>query len=401
MTTNQHSRNHLSTPVHDLQDGSLTRRSALGTLGAWAALPATFHSPVRSEDTSPLKIAQSTALSGPLGELGQAMHQGANACFAATNAKGGINGRLVELTAVDDGYDVKRALANVKGFIEDRSNFALFNCMGTPMIEAMLPQVIESGIPFFAPFSGALSARPKGVRNVFNIRASYADETEQLVQHLATVGIKRIAIVYQNNSFGKEVFNATQQAMTKHKLDATAVVTVENNSADAAVAATRIASSNPEAVLVGLAGKPTIDFVKAIRLQRKGLPLYALSIMGTAATLRAIGDDATGIAVSQVVPLPGNSVVPVVREFQQAWKAAGITLEPSHLGLEGYINARVFVEALRRAGRNPTRTTFIDSLWNLKRHDLGGFEVSFSDSAKNASRFVELTMVSRDGRFIR
>lgn len=401
MTTNQNSHRPLSTSAHHLLEGKLTRRRALGTLGAWAALPATFHAPVHAEDTSPLRIAQSTALSGPLGELGQAMHQGAKACFAAINAKGGVNGRPIQLTAVDDGYDVQRALANVKAFIEDRNNFALFNCMGTPMVEAMLPQVIASGMPFFAPFSGALSARPANVRNVFNIRASYADETEQLVQHLATVGVKRIAIVYQNNSFGKEVFNATQQAMRKHKLDATAVVTVENNSADAAVAAARIASSNPAAVLVGLAGKPTVDFVKAMRLQRRSMPLYALSIMGAAAILRALGDDATGIAVSQVVPLPGNSVTLVVREFQQAWKAAGVTMEPSHLALEGYINARVFVEALRRAGRNPTRSTFIDSLWNLKHYDMGGFEVSFSDSAKNASRFVELTTVSRDGRFIR
>ena len=381
---------HLDTP--------LTRRSVLGAL---AALPAAFHAPTRADDTGPIKIAQSTALSGPLGELGQAMHQGAKAGFAAINAKGGVNGRLIELTALDDGYDVKRALAHVKGFIEDRSNFALFNCMGTPMIEAMLPQVIESGIPFFAPFSGALSARPKNVRNVFNIRASYADEAEQLVQHLATIGIKRIAIAYQNNAFGKEVFDATQLSMAKHKLDATAIVTVESNSSDVNAAVAKITSSNPEAVLVGLAGKPTIDFVKAIRLQRKGLPLYALSIMGAAATLKAMGDDATGIAVSQVVPMPGNTVVPMVREFQQAWKAAGVTLEPSHLALEGYVNARVFAEALRRAGRNATRSSFIDSTWSLKRYDLGGFEVSFSDSAKNASRFVELTMVSRDGRFIR
>ncbi|OOG45038.1 ABC transporter substrate-binding protein [Polaromonas sp. A23] len=387
-----------STPTHTAPTPSPTRRRALGTL---AALPLAFHAPMRASTTAPLRIAQSTALSGPLGELGQAMHQGAKACFAAINAKGGVNGRPIELAAVDDGYDVKRALANVKGFIEDSNNFALFNCMGTPMIEAMLPQVIESGIPFFAPFSGALSVRPKNARNVFNIRASYADEAEQLVQHLATVGIKRIAIVYQNNSFGKEVFDATQRSMTKHKLDATAIVTVENNSSDAGAAAAKIATSNPEAVLVGLAGKPTIDFVKATRMHRKGLPLYALSIMGAAATLKAMGDDATGIAISQVVPLPNNTVVPMVREFQQAWKAAGATLAPSHLALEGYVNARAFAEALRRAGNNPTRNSFIDNTWNIKRYDLGGFELSFTDSATNASRFVELTMVSRDGRFIR
>ena len=252
-----------------------SRRSVLGAL---AALPFAASLSVRAaDDTSPIKIAQSIALTGPLGELGQAMHQGAKVCFAAVNAKGGVHGRPIELTVADDGYDVKRSMANVNGFMEDSGNFALFNCMGTPMIEAMLPKVIESGIPFFAPFSGALSIRPKNTRNIFNIRASYADEAEQLVQHLATVGIKRIAIVYQNNSFGKEVFSATQRAIAHYKLEPIATVTVENDSTDAASAAKKIAASAPEAVLVGLAGKPTIAFVKAVRQERKGLQLYALS----------------------------------------------------------------------------------------------------------------------------
>lgn len=375
---------------------TISRRRALAAL---AATPLASHLPARAQDA--LRICQSIALSGPLGDLGQAMHQGARACFAAVNAQGGIAGRAIELVTMDDGYDTRRALANVDTFLADKASFALFNCMGTPMIEAMLPRVLESGTPFFAPFTGALVARPKTTRNIFNIRASYPDEAEQLVQHLATIGIRRIGIAYQNNSFGKEVFEGARLAMEKHKLSGSIAVTVENNGSDAAAAAQKLVAANPEAVLVGLAGKPTLDFVKAIRAQRRGLPLYALSVMGSAATLRALGDDATGIAVSQVVPSPGNSVVPVVREFQQAWKAAGITLEPSHLALEGYINARVFAEALRRAGRNASRAAFIDSTWNMKRHDLGGFEVSFSEPGRNASRFVELTMVGRDGRFIR
>lgn len=371
-------------------------------LGTLAALPLAMHTPfVRAEDNGTLKISQSIALSGPLGDLGQAMQQGAKACFAGINAKGGIHGRRIELVSMDDGYDVKRALANVQGFLADPNSFALFNCMGTPMIDAMLPQVIASGIPFFAPFTGALLARPKNVRNVFNIRASYPEEAEQLVQHLATIGIKRIGIAYQNNTFGKEVYEGARLAMDKHKLTSSLAVTVENTGADAAPAAAKLVAGGPEAVLIGLAGKPTLDFVKAIRAQRRGLPLYALSIMGAAATLRALGADAIGIAISQVVPLPSNSVAPVVRDFQQAWKAAGVTLEASHLGLEGYINARVFAEALRRAGRNPKRDDFIDAAWNIKKFDLGGFQVSFSEPGQNASRFVELTMVGRSGRFLR
>lgn len=377
---------------------ALSRRAILG---AMAALPVAFHGPTRAQDASPIKIAQSTALTGPLVDLGLPLHQGAKAYFAALNAKGGVNGRPIELTVADDAYEVPRSLANVKGFIADGSYFAIFNCLGTPMTEAMLPAVIESGIPFFAPLTGALLARPKGVRSVFNIRASYADETENLVRHLATIGIKRIAIVHQNNAFGKDVATAAKQFIAQNKLTETATATIENNGSDASAAAAKVAASQPEAVLLGLAGKPTIEFAKAIRQLRKGLPMYALSVMGAAATLKAMGDDATGMTVSQVVPLPSNNVVPLVREFQQAWKASGATLEPSHLALEGYINARVFAEILRRAGRNPTRAAFIESAWALKRYDLGGFEVSFTEGQPNASRFIELTMVGAGGRLIR
>lgn len=362
-------------------------------LGSWGLAQA-------QELGSVVRLGQSTALTGPLGDLGQAMHQGAKLYFDIVNAKGGVNGRKIELVTQDDGYDVKRALANVEGFLADKDTFALFNCMGTPMIEAMLPKVMAAGTPFFAPFTGALLARTKS-RNVFNIRASYPDEAEQLVQHLATIGIKRIGIAYQNNTFGKEVFEGARLAMEKHQISGTTAVTVESSGADAAEAAARLVAASPEAVLVGLAGKPTLDFVKAMRQIRRGMPLYALSVMGSAATLQALGDDAVGIAVSQVVPLPTSGGVPIAREFVQAWKQAGVALEPSHLALEGYINARVFAEALRRAGAKPTRESFIDATWALRRWDLGGFEVNASEPGRNASKFVELTMVARQGRFIR
>ncbi|MFN4119795.1 ABC transporter substrate-binding protein [Acidovorax sp.] len=362
----------------------------LGTLGTAA----------RAQEGA-LRIAQSTALTGPLGDLGSAMHQGAKAAFAGINAKGGVHGRPIELVTLDDAYEVPKALANVEKFLAERDTFALFNCMGTPMIDAMLPKVNESGIPFFAPFTGAQLSRVQGARNVFNIRASYADEAEKLVQHLSTIGITRIGIVYQNNAFGKEVFTAARQSMERLKLPGAIAVTVESNASDAGSAAAKLAGGNLEAIVIGLAGKPTLEFVKAFRGLQRGVTLYALSVMGTQATVKALGPDATGMAISQVVPLPSNVVMPVVRDFQAAWKASGATAEPSHLALEGYINARVFAEALHRAGRNPTRAGFIDATWNLKKWDLGGFEINASTPERNASRFVELTLVGRDGRFIR
>ena len=382
---------------HALQP-RLSRRTLLAGTAA-VALPWLQAGSANAQE-SQIVLGQSTDLTGPLGELGSAMHQGAQAAFAAVNARGGIQGRSIVLNTLDDQYDVQKGLANVKQLMADPNTFALFNCMGTANVEAMLPLVLESGIPFFAPFTGAqLSRVPQ--RNVFNIRASYAEEAEKLVQHLNTLGIKRIAIAYQANSFGKEVFNATQRSMAKLGLPDGPSATVENNASDAAAAAAKIAQAQPEAVLIGLAGKPAMEFVKSFRALRRGTSLYGLSVLGTSANIAALGADGVGMALTQVMPLPTNPVVPVSREFMQAWKAIGAKAEPSHLALEGYINARVFCEALQRAGKNPTRASFIDATWSLRKIDLGGFEVHATEPGRNASRFVELTLVGRDGKYVR
>jgi ABC-type branched-subunit amino acid transport system substrate-binding protein len=376
----------------------MTRRSWLAqasALVASAAVPKAF----AQDDV--IRLGQTVALTGPLADIGAAMHQGSKLHFDAVNSRGGVNGRRIELMARDDGYDVKRALANIDGFIKDPGLFGLFGCMGTPIIEGTLPLIRNTDMPCFSPLTGASSARPPDMRNVLNLRASYPEETERLVEHLATIGIKRVGVAYQNNSFGKEVLNAADAAMKKHHLQAVASTPVQSDASDAAAAAKSMAAAGPEAVLVGLAGKPTVVFIKALRAEKRGLPLYALSVMGSAATLSALGDDGIGIAVTQVVPMPTNAVVPVVRDFQQAWKAAPSGMEPSHLALEGFINARVFVEALQRAGRNLTRKGFIDAVWSIHRLDIGGFELHFQQPGRNASRFVELTMIGRGGKFIR
>lgn len=376
-----------------------SRRRFLGGAAAalaWGQAPGAF-----AQEGGTLKISQSTALSGPLGELGSAMHQGAEIAFAAVNARGGVHGRRIVLHTLDDAYEVPKALENVKGFLADRENFALFNCMGTPMVQAMLPQVLDSGVPFFAPFTGALLSRVKGARSVFNIRASYADESARLVQHLATIGVKRIAVVYQNNSFGKEVFDGAHAAMTKNHSNELGSATVENDASDAAAAAKTIAQLTPDAVLIGLAGKPALEFVRAFRPLSRGTMLYATSVLATAAAIKALGADAVGLTISQVMPTPGTGTIPVARDFATAWRNAGKTVEPSHLAIEGYINALTFVQALQRAGRNPSREAFIDATWSLKRVDLGGFEVNATDPSRSASNFVELTMIGRNGQFVR
>lgn len=361
----------------------------------WLGLPSA------QAQEAPIKICQSTALSGPLGDLGAALHQGAKAAFAVINERGGINGRQIELQTLDDAYEVPKALANIDKFLADRDCFALFNCFGTPMVEAILPKLQDGTMPFFTPLTGGLVSRIPNARHIFNIRASYADEAEKQVQHLATIGIRRIGIAYQNNAFGREFFTGAKLAMERARLPEPISVTVENDASDAPNAARKLADGHPEAVLLGLAGKPGLAFIKAFRQLRRGISLYALSVLGTQANIKALGNDALGIAISQVVPMATNGSIPVAREFLRAWRDLSASTEPSHLALEGYINARVFAEALQRAGKNPTRASFIDATWGLKKLELGGFEINATTPERSASRFVELTVVGREGRLLR
>ncbi|WP_240636040.1 ABC transporter substrate-binding protein [Caldimonas tepidiphila] len=346
-----------------------------------------------------LRLGQSTDLTGPLSELGQALHHGARACFAEVNARGGVHGQQIVLETLDDAYDVKRGIENARRLLADPDIFGLFNCFGTPMVEATLPMIRGTDVPYFAPLSGALLARPRDMRNVLNVRASYADETEKLVNHLTPIGYKRVAVAYQNNSFGKEVLESTRLALKKRGLDLAVAAPVESSGEDAGMAAQKISGANPDVVMLGLAGKPTAAFIRNMRQLRRGIPLYALSVMGSSATLKELGNEGVGVTVAQVMPLPTKATMPIVREYAQAWRAAKVALPLSHSGLEGYVNARAFVEILRRAGPKPTRTAFLNAAWNL-RTDLGGFDVGFSDPGSSASRFVELTMITGDGNFI-
>lgn len=374
---------------------TLDRRQALALLAASPLL-------ARAQDAgNTVRIGQSIALSGPLGDLGMAVHLGAKACFEQVNAKGGVEGRLIELVSKDDAYDLKKSQANVDELVADKSLLALFNCFGTPMVESLLPKAQQADLPVFAPYTGALSVRANNPRSVVHLRASYADEVAKMVEHLSTLGTKRVAVAYQNNSFGKEVADAAQKAMDKHGLKSLVTATVENDASDATAAAAKLAGAEPEAVLLGLAGKPALELIRQLRAKRRGATIYALSVMGAAGTVKALGADGVGVAVSQVVPMPTNVVVSLVRDFQQAWKALNVEQAPSHTALEGYVNARAFTEALRRAGRNPSRAAFVDAVWKLRRLDLGGLELNFTEPGVSASKFVELTIIGREGRFMR
>jgi branched-chain amino acid transport system substrate-binding protein len=345
-------------------------------------------------------LGQTLALTGPLADLGKAMNMGGKVYFDALNARGGLKGRPVRLITLDDGYDVKRSQDNVSKLLAEPGTLGLFNMMGTPMVEAAMPMLRSTGTMLFAPFTGAASATPKDVRNILPIRASYPNEAVQLVQHLSTIGIKRIALVTQANSFGDEVLAGAIAAMAKQSLTPLIQSKVKNDASDAAAAADQTAGAAPDAVIIGLAGKPALEFIKAIRTRRKGASLYGLSILGASGTIKAMGADGEGVTLSQVVPLPTREAIPVVREFRAAMAAAKTDVEPSHLALEGYFNAKAFAAIAGRVSGALSGKAIIEAAWATRQLDLGGFEVNFNQPGSAASRFIELTMISRNG-FVR
>lgn len=345
-------------------------------------------------------LVQTVALSGPLGDLGQEFSKGARVYFDALNARGGIGGRMVKLVAHDDAYDPKKTVEIVQGVIAANTAFAFFGTFGTASNEALIPLAQSAGIPVFGPYTGAQSVRSKTLGGVFNLRASYGDEAERSVEHLATVGIVRIAVVHQNNSFGKEFLAAATQAMEKRGLKPVLVESIESDASNAAAVAEKAAASSAEAVLLGLAGKPAIETIKGISQRRRGLTMYGLSVLGTTANIKALGSAGTGVAITQVMPFPTNASLPLVREYQQAMAAAGVN-DYSHQSLEGFANAKLMAEGLRRAGKSLTRSSFVAALDELRGYNLGGVSASFGQGATSASKFVELTMIGTQGRLIK
>ena len=345
-------------------------------------------------------IGQSLGLTGPLGELGQDIASGARAYFEALNERGGIHGRRVRLITLDDGYKAEQTLRNVQQLLEEDQVFALFNIMGTPNSVAVLPLVGKTGVPFFSPFTGAEPTRNPPLPTVFNIRASYKDEAEKLVQHLDTVGIKRVSVVYQSNSFGKDGLAGVEAAMARRGMKVHSAASIQTDATDAAAAAATLHRSLPESVILITAGKPTFEFIKAYNKLRRGMTFYTLSVMGAQASIRAFGPDGVGVVVASVVPFPWNPAHPLAKEYHAAMNRIG-QREYSFVSFESYINAKVLGEAMRRAGKDLTRARLVAAAEGMKTVSFGGFDVGFGPDARQGSKFVELTIIGANGRFTR
>ncbi len=347
-----------------------------------------------------LLIGQSAALTGPAQALGQEMRLGAQLYFDQVNASGGIHGRKLQLISLDDGYEPERAAANTRKLIDEDKVLALFAYVGTPTSAAALPLFSEARVPFIGAFTGAELLRTPFNRYVFNVRASYFDETEKIVEHLTTTGIRRIAVFYQNDAYGKAGLAGMERALGKRKLAIAASATVERNAVEVAAASRSIHAANPDAVVMISAYKSVAAFVRAMKAAGSTAQFHNVSFVGSKPLAAELGADGIGVAVTQVVPFPWSGMLPVTREYAELMKKAGQS-DLSFTSLEGYIAARVLVEGLRRAGREVSREKLIAALEGMSNTDIGGFNINFSPSNHNGSTLVDLTIIGKNGKFMR
>jgi len=233
---------------------------------------------------------------------------------------------------------------------------------------------------------------------MFNVRASYADESEAMISQLVSLGLKNIAVLYQNDGFGKSGLEGVTAALKKHKLTPSAVGTVERNSVDVSKALGPIATANPQAIVMVTLYKPTAAFVKAMKKSGQNPMFMTLSPVGTEQLVQELGPEARGIGISQVVPYPWSDVTPVVREYQKLATRPG---SYSYYGMEGYLMARTLVEGLKRAGRELSREKLVLALESMNNIDFGGYRLNYSPTARQGSRFVELTVVGPGGKILK
>lgn len=355
---------------------------------------------------STITLGMSAPLSGPNGAYGVDMRQTIEAYFESINKSGGVRGRKLELVALDDGYETERTVANTKTLIKDKNVFALLSFYGSsPTTEAMNKVFGPAKVPLVGTISGAgtlrepLSANANS-RYMFHVRTSYADETAVIVNHLAGLGISRIAVFYQDDGFGKSGLEGVTTALRQHKLAPVAVGTVERNSIDVVKAVEAIAKSNAQAVIMVTLYKPTAAFITGMKQVGQNPIFMALSPVGTEQLIQELGNTSPrGLGISQVVPYPWSASIPVVREYQKFSAKPGIY---SYYGMEGYLMARTMVEGLNRiSSKEPTRELLVNALESLNNMDFGGFKVNYSPTARQGSRFVELTVLGPNGKLLK
>jgi branched-chain amino acid transport system substrate-binding protein len=376
---------------------TIIRRSA-AALGTLAFLVAANHAHAQGVTKTSILIGQSSPFSGSNKELGDDIREGLQACFKQVNDAGGINGRTLELVALDDGNDAKRAGENARILIEEKNVLAIVGYASATLSLPALPFVEKHKVPFVGPFTGAEPMRIFR-RNVYNIRASYADELEKIVDFYTSTGSKKFSVIHYDDAVGKENLAAVELALTRRGLKPSSTGALKRNQTDLGAAVSDVVKAAPDVVIATTLYKTTGDFIKFAKKAGSGAQFASTSFVGGSALAAELGDQGAGVVVAQVVPPDSRNSIPIVREYQAAIEKSLGKKVYSFTSLESYIVGKVLVEAIRRAGANPTREGLLKTLDSIQNFNVGGFAIDFSPSNHNGSRFVELTAISKAGKF--
>jgi branched-chain amino acid transport system substrate-binding protein len=338
-------------------------------------------------------IGQSAPLTGGNAQFGKDIRDGANAYFAMLNAKGGVGGRQIELLSIDDKNDRKTAAANAKTLL-DKDVIALFGFASATLSLDAIPQAEAKGVPFFAPFSGA---NPVRVNNpvLFTVRASYGDEMEKILNFWTSLGLKRVSVVYYEDEVGKQNFGVVTDYLKKIN-SVPQGMPLKRNAAVGKAEAQALVAQQPDLVISTVLSGAAAQLTKELVDMGKVVPTSSLSFVGADQYITAAGPAAAGVSISQVVPNP-NSNIPAVRECAKAITDAGAKTMNS-TQLEACFAAKVLAEGIRRAKKPVTGKTLLEALANLGAYDLGGYKITFGNGAHHGSKFVDLAMVTREGK---
>lgn len=345
-------------------------------------------------------FGQAAPLEGPAAALGVGMRQGILAAFGEANAKGGIGGRKLDLMTLDDGYEPARAIEATNRLIDEENVFALIGPVGTPTSNATQPIAAAAGVPFIGPFTGVESLRNPHKPNVVNVRASYFQETEVMVERLTRdLGAKRLAIFYQDDAFGRAGLAGTRIAMEKRKMALVAEGTFERNTTAVKMALIEIRRQKPDAVIMIGPYKPCAEFIKLARRIGFDSTFINISFVGSNALAEELGPAGDGVYITQVVPFPEDASIPLVAAYHAALKALDAKETPGFVSLEGYIAGRLTVAALERMSGEPTRENFLAAVTRGGAFDLGGMTLSYGETNNQGANDVFLTVIGPDGTF--
>jgi ABC-type branched-subunit amino acid transport system substrate-binding protein len=309
------------------------------------------------------------------------------------NNSGGINGRKIKIISYDDGYEPKQTVETTNKLITQDKVFALFGYVGTPTSTAIVPIINKEKIPYFAPFTGAEFLRKPVNRYIFNVRGSYFDEAEMQVEYLATkLGKKRIGVFIQNDAYGLAVKGGVIKALKARSMTLAGEGTYERNTSNVDAGLAALKTADPDAIVMVGTYKAMAAFIKKAKAQGFTPTFLNVSFVGTAALVKELGGSGDGVIISQVMPSPTDASLPLVHQYQADMRAAGHA-DLDYTDLEGYVDAVVFTEVLKKAGKNLTRNSFIAAAESLNITD-GGLTFAFSPSNHQAMSQIYLTKIS-------